>query len=85
VVMHHLPKPKRIRAGQITTDPDFLKLLETMANSTNGTIVFLIRSDGLNVYRACKKLCDEREIRNGKLPVVGQGKIDLSAFSTQPN
>lgn len=84
VVMHHLPQPKRIRAGQITTDPDFLALLETMANSTNGTIVFLIRSDGLSVYRACQQLCDERQIRNGKLPVVGQGHIDLSAFRRQP-
>ncbi len=83
VVMHHLPQPKRIRAGEITTDSDFLELLETVANAVNESIVFLIRSDGLDVYRACQRICDERRIRNGKLPVVGKGVIDLSAFATQ--
>jgi len=81
VVMHHLPEPKRIRAADIAKDPDFLALLETVANGANDSIIFLIRSDGLSVYRACKRLCDTREIRNGKLPVVGKGVIDLSAFA----
>ena len=81
VVMHHLSPPKRIRAAEITTDSDFSQLLETATNDQNNTIIFLIRDDGLSVYQACKRLCDERGIRNGKLPVVGKGRIDLSAFA----
>ena len=81
VVMHHLKSPKRIRAADINRDSDFLSLLDSVANGVNDSIVFLIRSDGLSVYSACKRLCDERGIRNGKLPVVGKGRIDLSVFA----
>lgn len=81
IVMHHLDPPKRIRSGQGTTDEDFLKLLETVANGVDDSIVFLVRNDGLAVYRACQKLCDERQVRHGKLPVIGKGRIDLSAFT----
>jgi hypothetical protein len=83
VVMHHLPTPKTIRAGEIVSDPDFLALLESVANGVSESIVFLVRSDGLNVYQACKQICDQRQIRHGKLPVVGKGRIDLSAFARQ--
>jgi hypothetical protein len=82
VVMHHLSEPKRIWAADIGKDADFLALLDTVANGVNDTIVFLIRNDGLGVYWACKRLCDTREIRNGKLPVVGKGRIDLAAFAS---
>ena len=80
VVMHSLPTPKRIRTAEIVKDKDFIALLEQVANSTNDSIVFLLRSDGLGSYRACKKLCDERELRSGKIPIVGKGRIDLSVF-----
>jgi hypothetical protein len=80
LVLHDFDPPKTIRAANMVTDKDFLKILETVANGVNDTIVFLIRSDGLNTYYAARKLCSENSIRNGKLPVVGDGKIDLSYF-----
>ena len=79
--MHTQTPPKRIRAGEMVKDKDFLDVLSKVANSQNSSVVFLIRSDALNIYRTAKKLCDDRNIRNGKLPVVGNGKIDLSAFN----
>lgn len=83
IVMHHVNPPKRIRVNDLTTDETFLDLLNLVANGTNDSIVYLVRNDGLNTYNRCKKICDDREIRNGKLPVVGQGRIDLSAFVKQ--
>ncbi|WP_153556271.1 hypothetical protein [Roseimaritima sediminicola] len=80
LVLHHLQPPKRIRAAEMTKDEDFLALLEQTLNGKDDTIVFLVRSDALNVYRAARKLCRDRDIRNGKIPVVGEGRIDLSAF-----
>lgn len=80
IVLHTMDPPKRIRTADIPKDDEFLALMETVANGTNDSIVFLIRSDALSTYNLCKRLCVEREIRNGKLPVVGQGRIDLSAF-----
>ncbi|WP_203328885.1 coiled-coil domain-containing protein [Candidatus Laterigemmans baculatus] len=86
IVLHTTDPPKRIRTAEVPKDQDFLDLLGKVANGANDSIVFLLRSDGLSTYQLCKRLCDERQIRNGKLPVVGQGRIDLSAFvEKEPN
>lgn len=81
IVLHNLNPPKLIRAANMVTDKDFLALLEQVANGVDDSIVFLMRSDGLNTYNAARKICTDRDIRNGKLPVVGKGRIDLSAFA----
>ena len=57
--------------------------MQLAANGKNDSIVFLVRSDGLGTFRTLKGMCDKRNIRNGKLPVVGQGRIDLSAFASK--
>ena len=80
IVMHNVKPTQRIRINNITKDKSFLELLNLVANGTNDSIVFLVRSDALSTYNRCKKICDEKEIRSGKLPVVGQGRIDLGAF-----
>ncbi|HEY1065463.1 MAG TPA: hypothetical protein VGE52_05115 [Pirellulales bacterium] len=80
LVLHDLDPPKTIRAAEMVTDKDFLNVLSQVAGNVNDTVVFLLRSDGLNTYNAAKKLCDDRNIRHGRLPVVGEGKVDLSAF-----
>ena len=81
IVMHTVDPPKLIRAANMVNDKDFIALLETVANGVNDSVVFLIRSDGLSTYYAARKLCTDREIRNGKLPVIGNGRIDLSHFA----
>lgn len=81
IVMHNLSEPKRIRQGDVVKDKDFLALLTLVANGKDDSVTFLVRSDGLGTYRMCRDLCRQREIRNGKIPVVGQGRIDLSAFT----
>lgn len=80
VTLHNLSEPKRIRAADVARDDDFIKLLETVANRANDTIIFLIRDDGLGSYEVCRRLCDERGLRNGRIPLVGKGRVDLSAF-----
>ncbi len=81
IVMHNLKEPKRIRTGQAGNDPDFKALMRKVLNGKDDTIVFLVRDDGLSTYRAMRGLCASNDIRNGKIPVVGKGRIDLSAFS----
>ena len=80
IVMHNVKPTKRVRNSDVTKDETFLELLNLVANGTNDSIVFLVRNDGIKTFKRCKKICDDREIRNGKLPVVGQGRIDLGAF-----
>lgn len=81
IVLHNLNPPKLIRAANMVNDKDFLALLEKVANGVDDSIVFLIRGDGLGTYYAARKLCTDRGIRNGKLPVIGSGRIDLSHFA----
>jgi len=81
LTLHTQDPPKLIRAANMVTDQDFLDVLKTVANSADDTIIFLIRPEGLNTFRAAKRLCDEGELRHGKLPVAGGGRIDLSRFS----
>lgn len=80
-VMHTQSPTLRIRTANAPKSPEFIALMERVANGKDDSIVFLVRSDGLSTFRTLKRLCDERSIRNGKLPVVGQGRIDLSAFN----
>ncbi len=80
IVMHTEEPPLTIRTAEIAANPKFVALLEQVANNKNQTIVFLLRSDSLGVYRHVKKLCDDNDVRNGKLPAVGNGRIDLRHF-----
>lgn len=81
LVMHNLPEPKRIRTAEAAGDKDFKELMTKVLNGRDDTIVFLVRSDGLSTYRTLKQLCDSNSLRNGKIPVVGKGRIDLSVFT----
>lgn len=80
IVLHTEEVPLVIRRAELAANAKFIALLEKVVNGRNETIIFLIRSDGLETYRAAKALCDANEVRNGKLPVVGQGRLDLSHF-----
>ena len=79
-VIHSGKTPKRIPGGDLKTDPALGALLGSVAGSRNGVVVFLVRSDGLDTYRQARDLARYARARNGKLPVIGQGRIDLSVF-----
>ena len=80
IVLHDEPKLVTIRREAIGADATFTGLLEKVVNQNGHSIVFLVRSDSLATYRAAKRLCDQNGVRNGKLPAVGNGKLDLSHF-----
>ena len=83
IVLHTEAEPLLIRTAEVVANPKFIALLEKVANGRNEVVIFLIRSDGLGTYRTVKALCDAQEVRNGKLPVVGHGRLDLSHFRKQ--
>jgi hypothetical protein len=44
-------------------------------------IIFLLREDGLNSYNRAAGWAENRfAVRHGKLPLPGQGAVDLSLF-----
>ncbi len=80
-IVHQGDSPPRIRTADLAQDEQFLRLLSIVAASPRQRIVFLIREDGLSTYNTASRLADVHEADHGRLPVVGQGRIDLSYFT----
>ncbi|MFH1924534.1 MAG: hypothetical protein ABIP48_32175 [Planctomycetota bacterium] len=80
VVLLESDPPKRVRQPDLNTDADFLALLNRIAEDPKSTVIFLVRDDALPTYYAASAVARSRFARNGKLPVIGHGRIDLSLF-----
>jgi len=80
IVLHDSDPPKRIPRSEIATNTTYLALLDAVAAREKRSVIFLVRSDGIDAYYQASQVARGRYARNGKLPVIGQGKIDLSVF-----
>jgi multidrug efflux pump subunit AcrA (membrane-fusion protein) len=80
VVLHEGPEPRRLKLAELATDQQWATLLERVKAVPSGVLIFLVRSDGIPTYLAVQRIAQQAYVRNGKLPVVGQGKIDVSHF-----
>lgn len=81
VVLHTSEEPEHLAIGGLEGNESFVKLLAHVAESPKRTLVFLIRDNGLGTYHKARDLANWSEVRNGKLPVIGQGRLDLSYFT----
>ena len=77
IVLHDSEKLVQIRPANINKSPPFLKLLDSVKGNANGKLIFLIREDGISNWRKAKQFADSLEVANGKLPVLGQGKLNF--------
>ncbi|NLY02699.1 MAG: hypothetical protein GXY83_42135 [Rhodopirellula sp.] len=80
VVIYQGAEPERVRRADLAGDEKFLGLLRRVAAQPDATIIFLVRDDALGTYYAARDVAQAHFARNGKLPVIGHGKIDLSLF-----
>ncbi len=80
IVIYKGETPHRVTRGDIPKDPEFETVCKQVAASDKGIVVFLIRSDGYGTYGRANSVARSRGARTGKLPVVGQGNIDLHLF-----
>jgi hypothetical protein len=78
---HGQDEPVHVPVGGVEGNKAFLDLLDHVAASNKRTLVFLLRDNGLGTYRKVRDLADWAEVRNGKLPVIGKGRLDLSYFN----
>ena len=81
IVILEADPPKRVRRADLAGDEDFRSLLDDVASRPKATVIFLVRDDGLPTYFAASGVARSRYARNGKLPVIGQGHIDLGTFN----
>lgn len=80
IVIYEGAEPQRVRRADLASDETFLDLLKRVAAAPKATVIFLVREDALGTYYAARNVAYQNGARNGKLPVIGQGKIDLSLF-----
>ena len=72
---------KRIPRDSVGLDKDFNTFLEGVRAAKNPSLVFLIRKDGWTSYqRAAGWAEQEYQLKSGKLPLPGDGPVDLSLF-----
>ncbi|MCB1230185.1 MAG: hypothetical protein KDN19_07965 [Verrucomicrobiae bacterium] len=91
VLIHHsLTEPAiEIPAGSLEINEDFKKLLETIASKPYNTLILLVRGSDAAVTNLGKVnsvvgAFNQRtgaEIIPGRLPLPGDGKVDLSLFA----
>lgn len=86
LVIHDSPQPKRIVAADIGNPASgFPPLLDQVAGTPKGQVIFLVRPDGVDVFNVARNFArghfgPNGYCKNGKLPVPTQGNIDLSVF-----
>jgi hypothetical protein len=73
-------EPTRYLRSGLRTNLEFIALVDKIAADPKKQIVFLVREDAYYMWRDANAVANSRYCINGMLPVVGQGKIDLSAF-----
>lgn len=87
LVIHEGSEPKRIVTADISkVEAGFPPLLDKVAGTPKGQLIFLVRPDAVNVFNAARGFARSHfgpngYCKNGKLPVPTQGNIDLSIFS----
>lgn len=74
-------EPARITAGSIGTDAAYDEFLRQVAGTPKSMLLFLLREDGLGSYNRAAGWAESKfNVRTGKLPLPGQGEVDLSRF-----
>lgn len=75
------PEIVRITSGSIGSDAGYDEFLKKVSATPKSLLLFLLRDDGLGSYnRAAGWAESQFKVRTGKLPLPGQGEVDLSRF-----
>lgn len=67
----------QVRPANIEKSEPLLRLLDKVAGDPTAKLIFLIRQDGVSTWWRAKRFADSLDVANGKLPVIGQGKLNL--------
>ncbi|MDD4873165.1 MAG: hypothetical protein PHR77_21640 [Kiritimatiellae bacterium] len=80
IVTYDSKESRRISKTVLKTDAAYASLLERVKSQPDSTIIFLVRSGGILTFLEASTIADAAGTRYGKLPVVGDGMIDLGLF-----
>lgn len=77
-IVHEGTKPWEVLVGKLAGDPQLKKLFATYASDKAAIITILIRPDGIPTYSELKKVAEATGVRTGRVPLPGEGVLDLS-------
>jgi hypothetical protein len=80
VVIHSPSRKITVPWRDIPKNADFEKVARFVADDPNRSIVFLIRSDARGPYRAAEERARQLGAVTSKVPLVGDGELDLTHF-----
>lgn len=84
IVHKAMGEPVRVTTGSIGLDPAYDDFLRHVATTPKSFVIFLLREDGLNSYNRAAGWAESRfNVRHGKLPLPGDGAVDLSLFQNK--
>ena len=71
----------RVSAATIGADKDYNDFLAEVTANKNHLVLFLVRTDGWNSYARGAGWAEQKfNLATSKMPIPGQGKVDLSEF-----
>ncbi len=80
VVLDPAGKRKVIPRGKLSSDAEFKKVVKQVASDRNKVLVILIREDGVASYQVADREARTNGAHVAKLPVLGDGMLDLGRF-----
>ena len=80
LVIHSPSKVVKVPLDKINTDKNFETAARWVAESKRRIIIFLVRSTGRSTYFRAERRALELGALTSKLPLSGDGDLDLSAF-----
>jgi hypothetical protein len=78
LVIHDGKAPWKVPTGKVPSDPQLKTLLEKVKQDPHVLVTFLVRADGLASLAAGQKLATAVGVRSGRVPLPGDGKLDLT-------
>ena len=64
-------------AQDLATSAAFMDLLGDVRRDPSGTLILLIRPDGVPAHDLAARLARDQGVRHGKLPLPGFGALDF--------
>ncbi len=80
VIIHSSDPPVRIHQKDIGNSSELAKVFSRTAKRRKGVAVLLVRPNSIGLIRPMRNQAWKYKCQVGKLPVLGEGKIDLSHF-----
>jgi hypothetical protein len=78
LVVHQDKQPWEVPAAKIAGDLKFQELLNRIEDDDQAIITFLVRPNGIATLRVAERTAAAQDVRTGRVPLPGDGKLDLS-------